>query len=114
MKELIAFCGLACHTCPAFLATQSDDDAKRAEVAEQWSKEYHADIKTEDVNCNGCTSAGGPYFNYCNICEIRKCGKEKGIVSCGFCSEYSCEKLAQIFKNVPDAKKRLDNIHNNL
>jgi len=38
MKQMIAFCGLACHECGALLATQDDDDAKRAEVAQGWSE----------------------------------------------------------------------------
>lgn len=34
MDKMIAFCGIVCSECPAFVATQKDDDAKRKEVAE--------------------------------------------------------------------------------
>lgn len=56
MHEMIAFCGLLCNECGAFIATRDDDDEKRAEVAETWSKQFNADIKPQDVNCDGCLS----------------------------------------------------------
>lgn len=110
MDEMIAFCGIPCHECGAFLATKANDDEKRAEVAQLWSKEFKSDIKPEDINCESCISDSENLFNYTKICEIRKCGKEKGIVNCAHCSDYACEKLEKIFEMVPDAKTRLDEI----
>ena len=114
MDEMVAFCGLLCHECGAFLATKNDDDEKRAEVAELWSKEYNADIKPEDINCEGCLSESGLVFNYCKVCEIRKCGMERGIMNCAYCDDYACEKLEKFFEMVPDARKRLDGIRSRL
>lgn len=34
MDKMIAFCGLTCTECPAFIATQKDDDMK----GEKWQK----------------------------------------------------------------------------
>ena len=34
---MIACCGLDCSKCEAYLATQEDNDVKRAEVAKKWS-----------------------------------------------------------------------------
>ena len=34
MDKIIAYCGLICTECPAFLATQADDDSQRVQVAE--------------------------------------------------------------------------------
>ena len=110
MDEMIAFCGITCHECGAFLATRDDDDEKRAEVAQLWSKEFKADIKPEDINCESCLSDGENLFSHTKTCEIRKCGKEKGVVNCAHCSDYTCEKLEKFFEMVPDAKKRLDGI----
>ena len=78
MKEMIALCGLVCNECGAFLATQDNNDQKRAEVAQEWSRLFKFEIKPEDINCDGCQSDGGRLFNYCKVCKIRKCGKEKG------------------------------------
>ncbi len=110
MEKMIAFCGLACHECPALLATNANDDGKRAEVAKLWSKQFNTDIKPEDINCDGCHSDSGRLFGYSQTCEIRKCGMEKKVPNCAYCSDYSCEKLNDFFNMMPDAKKNLDEI----
>ncbi len=114
MDEMISICGLLCNECPAYLATQADDDEKRAEVAKQWSEQFKSEIKAEDINCDGCLSDNGRLFGHCQVCEIRKCGREKKVTNCAHCEEYSCEKLDNFFNMVPDAKKRLDGIRINL
>ncbi len=111
---MIAFCGLDCHECGAFLATKNDDDEKRSEVAKLWSKQYRAEIKPSDINCEGCHSEGENIFSHCTVCEIRKCGQERGVDNCAGCSEYSCEKLGMLFSMMPEAKSRLDDIKGKL
>jgi hypothetical protein len=110
MKEMIAYCGLACHECGAYLATVNDDNEKRAEVAAEWSKLFKAEIKPESINCDGCQSNTGRLFSYCNACEIRKCGHEKSVQNCAYCADYACDKLEWIFKAVPQTKQQLDQI----
>lgn len=107
---MIAFCGINCLECGAFQATKTDDDEKRAEVAQLWSKQYNADIKPEDINCMGCHAGIDAVFSHCKVCGIRKCGREKKIANCAFCDDYACEKLDMIFNALPEAKKRLDNL----
>ena len=79
-------------------------------MAELWSKEYGAEIKAEDINCESCLSDSENVFSHPKVCEIRKCGKEKGVVNCAYCAEYVCEQLQKFFEMVPDAKKRLDQV----
>ena len=110
METLIGICGIKCGECEAYLATQNDDDAKRAETADKWSKIYNSDIKAGDINCDGCTSEGDRHFSYCNMCEIRACGIERGLKNCAFCDDYACEKLEEFFKMVPENKVTLDAI----
>jgi len=110
MEEMTAFCGLACHLCEARLATENDDDRKRAEVAALWSKLYKTDIKAEDIHCYGCLSRGKQIFNYCKVCEIRACGRERNLPNCAYCTDYPCKKLDFIFKVAPEARRRLDGI----
>ena len=105
---MIGCCGIDCSACGALLATVNDDDAKRAEVASEWSKMFDADIKPEQIVCHGCTSEG-PWFHYCeNLCEIRKCARGKGCATCADCDDYACERLEGFFGQVPDARKNLD------
>ncbi len=110
MNEMIAFCGIDCHECGALKATRENDDAKRRVVADLWSKEFGADIQLQDINCDGCISEGGIHFSHCDVCEIRKCGKEKAIENCAYCAEYACDKLEDFFSTVPEVKTRLDKI----
>ena len=39
MEEIVAYCGLVCNECPAYEATQKNDNDARAKVAEEWSKQ---------------------------------------------------------------------------
>ena len=110
MNEMIAFCGLACNECPAFLATQANDDTKRGEVARRWSDDYKDDIKPEDINCDGCKSDSGLLFSHCTRCEIRKCASASEVENCAYCKEYACEKLEPLLNMMPEVKSRLDNI----
>ena len=114
MEKIISICGLVCSDCGAYLATQADDDDKRKEVAELWSKEYGSDIKPEDINCESCLSDSDNVFSYTKVCELRKCAKERAVVNCAHCEDYACEKLQEFFKMVPDAKTKLDEIKKGL
>jgi len=110
MDKMIAYCGIVCTECPAFEATQKNDDAKRKNVAEMWSKQYNMAIKPEDINCDGCKSDSKRIINYCYVCGIRKCGKEKGVENCAYCDEYACEKLTKFWGMAPHAKASLEKI----
>ena len=110
MKQMIAVCGLFCDQCDAFIATRDDNDEKRTEVAQLWSKQYNCDIEPANINCLGCTSDSDCLFGHCRVCEIRKCAKEKQVVNCAYCDDYACEKLEDFFQKVPDSRKHLDAI----
>ena len=110
MEESIAICGISCNECGAYIATKTDDDEKRKETAELWTKEYNADIKPEDIYCDGCVSQSQIHFKHCHVCEIRKCGLEKGVANCALCDDYACEKLQAFFKMVPMAQTKLEAI----
>jgi len=117
MDEMIAYCGLTCHTCAIYLATREKDQEKRnkmrIEIARQIKKHYGQECKPEDVtDCDGCRAEDGRLC--CKECQIRKCAREKGIENCAHCDEYACESLEKLFATDPDAKKRLDEIRSGL
>ena len=114
MNEMISFCGLLCHDCGARIATLKNDDQKRAEIAKQWSKEYHKEFKPEDINCFGCLSEDKPVIGYCHICKIRICAKSKAVINCAYCDDYACDQLTEFFQMVPANKERLDAIRANV
>jgi hypothetical protein len=112
MNQLIAFCGLDCAKCEAYLATQANDDAAKERVAAKWRKEYNApDLTIASVTCDGCVTVGGRQGGYCPQCPIRACGIAHKVANCAYCADYNaCDKLAGFFKSVPDARGTLDNI----
>ena len=114
MEKMISYCGLPCIDCPAFIATKNDDDDARKKVAEQWSKEYGADIKPEDINCDGCVSETGRHIGHWDECEMRICGQAKNVKNCAYCDDFACEKLSKFFEAVPDAKTTLEEIRKKL
>ena len=106
-EPIIGYCGLICTECPAYLATQADDDELRQKTSEEWAKMYGADIKPENINCTGCNTEGIK-FAHCAKCEMRACGIEKGVKNCGHCDDYACDKVEEFFGFVPAAKEVLD------
>lgn len=104
MSKMIACCGLVCSNCPAFLATQNDDDVAREKTAAAYSEKFGFKFKPEDINCDGCLSDGGRIIAYCRTCAIRKCCREKGLDNCAICEEQPCDKLTKFHESSPDAK----------
>lgn len=107
--KMIAYCGLLCTECPAFLATQANDTAKAQETADQWSKAFNVQVSVEDIWCDGCL-AEGRKCAHCGDCEIRACAKEKGVVNCAHCDTYPCAPLSGLFKMAPPAQEILEDI----
>lgn len=113
MEEVLAYCGLVCHTCVIYLATREEDNEKRAEmrveIAREIKKHYGEEHRPEDIaDCDGCWTETGKLF--CKNCEIRKCAREKGIENCAHCGRYACKKLEKLFTTDAQAKERLDEI----
>jgi hypothetical protein len=106
---MIAYCGLNCSKCDAYLATQQDSDSKRDETAQKWSRLYRAEIKPEQINCDGCKS-DGQKFLHCNMCEIRRCSISKRVDNCAVCEDYICDTLSGFIKLAPEAGKALEKL----
>ena len=107
MAKMLGYCGLTCSSCEAFKATQQNDDALRQKVADKWTKDYNHPFKAADINCTGCASTG-VRVGYTSACPIRKCAAEKEVKNCGWCDDYPCSGLDELFKARPDARKNLD------
>ncbi len=54
MKGMIAYCGLDCEKCDAYLATINDDQALREKTAKLWAELNNAPVLPEHINCEGC------------------------------------------------------------
>jgi hypothetical protein len=111
VDQMIAYCGLVCTDCPAYIATQTNDRAALNQVAAAWREEYNApDISVDTIMCDGCLGRNGRHCSHCFECEIRACGVARGVANCAHCPEYACEKLEGFFGLVPGARAALDGI----
>jgi Protein of unknown function (DUF3795) len=116
MEKMVAFCGLNCTGCDAFPANRSRMTlVEKKTAAEKWTELFGRGrtIKPDEMECDGCLSGGGKLWNRCRNCEVRKCGMEKQVKNCGYCRDYPCEKLNEIFIIAPTAKANLEKIRGN-
>lgn len=108
MKNTIAFCGLDCEKCDAYLATINNDRELREKTAQLWSELNQVTITPEQINCEGCRKHGAKTY-YCeNLCGIRQCALKKEVETCGECIEMeTCQLLETIVSNNPSALNNL-------
>jgi Protein of unknown function (DUF3795) len=119
MIEIIAYCGLACHTCPIYLATRQENKAEqtriRIEISQLLKGQYGMNYEPEDItDCDGCRTDSGRLFSGCRNCLIRKCATERRLENCAYCAEYACERLEAFFNSEPTAKIRLDEVRHSI
>ena len=111
MKNPIAFCGLDCSSCPAYIATQNNDLEGLQRTAETWARELKLPITPEDCICNGCQPREGARLGgYCNECPIRACGIKNGYPNCAYCPDYPCADLSRFHQGASMAKDSLEAI----
>ena len=108
MRKMIAYCGLDCEKCDAYLATARDDQALREKTAKLWTELNQVPILPEHIHCQGCRADGAKTV-YCeNLCVIRQCALGKGVETCGGCKDWEqCRTVGAILENSLDARKNL-------
>ncbi len=107
---MIAYCGLNCLNCDAFIASKENSDELRKKTAEKWSIQFNVDIDPKTINCTGCKSDGIRFFYCDNSCTIRKCCIKKQITSCIDCADFPCEDINFILNNAPETKENLEKL----
>lgn len=105
---MIAYCGLDCRKCDAYLATVNDDQALREKTAKSWSEMNHATILPEHINCEGCRTDGVKTVFCQSLCKIRQCALEKDFETCGDCPDMEgCQTAAMIHDTNAAARETL-------
>ena len=108
MNKMIAYCGLDCEKCDAYIATKNNDQALREKTAKLWAELNNAPILPEHINCEGCHVDGKKTMFCESICSIRQCALKKGVTTCGDCAEMEkCPTLGAVIAHNPKALKNL-------
>jgi hypothetical protein len=111
MDKMIAYCGLVCTDCDAYVATQANDLVLLEKMAQRARDEWgQADATAESVMCDGCLSSSDRLCGYCFECAVRACGLERGVLNCAYCDDYGCDKLEGFWAMAPAARATLDAI----
>jgi hypothetical protein len=103
MGRMVAFCGLVCTDCTAYVATQAGDLAAQERVAALWRDALDTpDIDVASIVCDGCLTVGGRLNGYCGLCQVRACGVAREVANCARCADYPCPKLASFWQKIDD------------
>lgn len=113
MSQYIAYCGLDCHKCDAFKATQAKDFERIEKIAERWNRELKTQFTIKDIECDGCLSQR--ISGWCqSICLIRPCAEERNVETCAHCTDYPCEKIEKFLSGEQTAKATLEKIRSSI
>jgi hypothetical protein len=109
MPKLLAYCGLDCAECEAYVATQANDRAGLEATAKKWAAQFGGTgIDPEKCICDGCSSGKRTSTAHAATCAIRLCASGRGLATCADCRDYGCATLQQFFNFAPVMKVRLD------
>ncbi len=109
--RLVAYCGLDCAECPAYVATQAGDIAALEKVvAQARGHTGRADLTIEGTYCDGCPGTDGRKGDCVGECGIRACALAKGVATCAECDRYACDLLEPMLAQNPKARDVLDQL----
>jgi len=115
--SIIAPCGIECDACDALIATLTNNNQMREEMAAKWSTPEQP-INPSDIACLGCLHPE-THIAYADKCPVRRCVVGRGVETCAHCSEYPCETLEKHWECISGdtaqaARETLDGIHASL
>jgi hypothetical protein len=112
MPKMMAYCGMDCGECPAYMATQTKNEAMKSQVAGFMNQKLGAKYTSKDINCDGCT-INKNLVPHCKACEVRLSAMQRKVASCAVCKDYGCAKLTKLYTMIPPtAKQNLEAIRN--
>ena len=93
-EKIIAACGNDCAVCPRYTAHPFEKtEEELRHTAELWMKIGYRDhiVSNEEIACYGCKPE-----NWCRY-RVVKCCEDRGIKTCGSCSEFPCDNMKECF-----------------
>jgi hypothetical protein len=115
MAKILAYCGLDCGECEAYIASQKNDRAGLEATAKKWAAQFGGNLVTADACiCDGCSTGERKSTAHCATCTIRLCASKREVVTCAHCADYGCATLQQFFAFAPVLKEKLEAIRKDL
>jgi hypothetical protein len=115
MAKILAYCGLDCGECEAYIATQKNDRAGLEAVAKDWAVRYGGkELGADACVCDGCSTGKRMSTVHAATCGIRVCASARGVVTCAHCADYGCATLQQFFAFAPVLRDKLEAIRKEL
>jgi hypothetical protein len=84
---LLGVCGLYCGACYHYRASFPEGKHLLEEA-------LHRGRDVEGFTCDGCRSNALYVHPGCSQCQIRACAERRGIIHCGECAEFPCDRIA--------------------
>ncbi len=115
MANVLAFCGIQCGECEAYIATQKNDRAGLEATAKKWAAQFGGNpIGADACVCDGCASGKRISTAHASTCALRICASGRGVTTCAHCPDYGCETLKGFFAFAPVLKDKLEAIRKEL
>jgi hypothetical protein len=83
---LLGVCGLYCGACYHYRASFYDSERLSEAAARRG-------CDPGGFTCQGCRSDMLYIHPGCARCKIRACADERGVVHCGLCTEFPCDRI---------------------
>ena len=110
-NTIIAYCGLDCSACPAYIATQKNDRAGLEAIAKKWAEQFGGkNLGADACVCDGCPSGKRTNTAHAVTCAVRLCASARGVATCAHCRDYGCETLQGFFTFAPVLRDKLEAI----
>jgi hypothetical protein len=115
MAKILAYCGLDCGECEAYLATQKNDRDELEKIAKKWAEAYGAkDCSADMCVCDGCPEGKRLSTAHAISCGIRLCASSRQVPTCAHCEAYICDTLRQFIQFAPVLGEKLEKIRKEL
>jgi hypothetical protein len=104
---MFGICGDNCTCCPRYIATQKGSIDELETVKELWLLLglRDPDFPAEGMICNGCRPE-----NKCAYQKLRSCVTARKIKNCGFCDEYPCKFIKEVFDKTEKLRLRAEKV----
>jgi len=102
----------ACTSTPSEISTE---ESSTAQYIAYCGTSYCLRCPEYKSTCAGCLAGEEEKVNDAAAnCAVRICSRERNLVNCAYCEEYSCNKLEELYARyggMVDARAKLDEVH---